>query len=346
MSEIATMVRPGSPHAVTGRQRAAILMVALGPELAAHVYRHLKEDEIERLTLQVANLRRVPPEVTGRVIEEVEQMLTATEFLQAGGIDYARDVLTKALGPQKAQEVIARLQATLQVRPFEFARQSEPAQLLNFLHQEHPQTIALVLAYLHPEQASTILAALDPARQVDVARRLAVMDHTSPEVVREVEQVLESKFATLATEGTARAGGIEAAVAVLNRADRATEKRILETLESEDPELAAEIKKRMFVFEDLVLLDDRSLQRALRQIDLSADMPLALKVVSEEVKSKIFRNISQRAGEMLRESLDYLGPVRLRDVEEAQQRIVNVIRRLEDEGEIVISRGGGDELVV
>lgn len=339
--------RPAAaPAGLTGRQRAAALLVALGPELSAQVFRHLKDEEIEQLTLEVANLRRVSPEAMAGVVQECRDMLMAQEYLHAGGIDYAREILVKALGPQKAAEVIDHLTATLQVRPFEFARQSEPAQLLNFLHNEHPQTIALVLAYLHPEQASTILAALEPERQVDVARRLALMDHTSPEVVKEVEHVLASKFASLMTEGTARAGGIEATVAILNRADRSTEKRILEALESEDPELATEIKKRMFVFDDLVLLDDRSLQRALREIDLNTDMPLALKVASDEVKAKIFRNISQRAGEMLREAIEFLGPVRLRDVEEAQQRIVNVFRRLEDEGEIIVSRGGGDELVV
>ncbi len=332
-------------HALAGRQKAAALMVTLGPEFAAQVFRHLKQDEIEQLTLEMAAMRRVDPEVKDDVLRECRDLIMAKDYIQSGGLDYAREVLERVFGSGRAGEIIDRLTATLQVRPFEFARQSDPSQVLNFIQHEHPQTIALILAYLNPQQASTILSALEPEQQVDVARRVASMNNTSPEVVKEVERVLERKFASLVTEGMARAGGVDTVVAVLNHADRATEKRILTTLETEDPELAQSIRKRMFVFDDLTLLDDRSLQRAMREVDLNGDMPLALKVAGDEVKTKIMKNLSKRAGEMLAEAIELLGPVRLREVEDAQQRIVAVIRHLEDEGEIVISRGK-DEIIV
>lgn len=335
-----------SLQALGGREKAAILLVSLGQEFAAQVFRHLKEEEIEQITLQIAGVRKVESEEQAAVIEECRQMLLANEYIEQGGIEYAREVLEKAVGTSKASDVLGRLTATLLVRPFEFARRSDPSQVLTFIHGEHPQTIALVLAYLNPEQASAVLGALEPERQIDVIRRLALMDATSPEIVREVERVLERKFTTLLAGGQSRAGGVEMAVSVLNRADRATEKRILTALETEDPELAQELRRRMFVFEDIVQLDDRSLQRALRDCDLSGDMPLALKVGSAEVKSKIMRNVSKRQAESLAEAIELLGPVRLREVEDAQQRVVAVIRRLEDEGEIVVSRGGVDEVVV
>ncbi|WPD20260.1 flagellar motor switch protein FliG [Thermaerobacter composti] len=328
------------------RRKAAILMISLGPELAARVFRYLREDEIEQLTLEIANTDRVSPEQRQAVLEECRDLALAHAYVAQGGIDYARQLLVQALGHQRAAEVLNRLTATLQVRPFEFVRRADPMQILNFIQQEHPQTIALILAYLHPEQAAVVLSGLPPERRADVARRLALMERTSPELIREVERVLERKLSSvLADEGTA-AGGLQAVVQVLNNVDRGTERSIMEVLEVTDPELAEEIKKRMFVFEDIVLLDDRSLQRVLREVDLNEDLPLALKAVSEEVKQKIFRNLSQRAVEILQENLSYLGPVRLRDVEEAQQKIVNIIRRLEEEGEIVIARGGQDEVVV
>lgn len=333
-------------HGLGGRQKAAVLLISLGPEISAQVFRHLREEEIEQLTLEIANVRKVTPEVRTKVFEEFSQMAMAREYLHQGGIEYAKDLLERALGTQKALDILHRLTATLQVRPFEFARKTDPSQLRNFIQNEHPQTIALVIAYLQPEQAAAILSALPPELQADVARRIALMDRTSPEIVREVERVLERKLSSLTTQDYAMAGGVEAVVEVLNRVDRATEKSIMETLGISDPQLAEEIKKRMFLFEDIVALDDRSVQRILREVDFNRDLPMALKVVSEEVRQKIFRNLSKRAGENLKENMDYLGPVRLREVEEAQQKIVNIIRRLEEEGEIVIARGGGEEVIV
>ncbi|MBX6377979.1 MAG: flagellar motor switch protein FliG, partial [Clostridia bacterium] len=322
------------------KQKAAVLLVAMGPELSAQVFRHLRDDEIEQLTLELANLRQVDPEERRQVLEECRLIVEADRFVQQGGIQYARDVLERALGPQKAAEILSRLTATLQVRPFDFLRQADPAQVLSFVQSEHPQIVALVLAYLDPEQAALVLSALPPERQADVARRIAVMDTTSPDVVRDVERVFERRFALLGAGGLASAGGIGAIVEILNRVDRQTERFILENLGNEDPDLAEEIKRRMFVFEDIVLLDDRAVQRLLREVDLNNDLPLALKAASEDVREKVFRNLSQRAAENLRESMEYLGAVRLRDAEEAQQRIVAVVRRLEEQGEITVVRGG------
>ncbi|MEW6723370.1 MAG: flagellar motor switch protein FliG [Bacillota bacterium] len=330
----------------SGRQKAAMLLIALGSDLSANVLKHLPEDDIEQLSLEIANLQRVDPEVKDRVCQEFHEMAMAQEYIAQGGIDYAREVLEKALGTQKAVDILHRLTASLQVRPFDFVRRADPTQLANYMVNEHPQTVALIMAYLNPEQASVVLSALPPERQSDVARRIATMDRTSPEIIREVEKVLERKLSSLMPQDYASAGGVETVVQILNSVDRATEKTILEALDIQDPELAEEIRKRMFVFEDLVYLDDRSLQRALHEVDMSRDLPMALKVASEEVKQKVFRNISKRAQENLRENMEFLGPVRLRDIEEAQQKIVNIIRRLEEEGEVIISRGGGDEIVV
>ncbi len=331
---------------LTSRQKAAILIVALGPEHAAQVMRHLRDEEVEQLTLELASVRQIKPEQRMEVLEEFRDLCEASGYIQQGGIQYAREVLQKALGPQKALEVIQRLTASLQVRPFEFVRKADPGQLLNFIQNEHPQTIALIVAYLDRQQAAAILSALPADRQADVVRRIAIMDRTSPEIIREVERILERKLASLVSQKVTNAGGIQAVVDVLNHVDRSTEKTIMERLEEEDPVLAEEIRKRMFTFDDIVLLDDRSLQRVLREVDMNGDMPMALKLANDEVRQKVFKNISQRAAENLRENMEYLGPVRLRDAEEAQQRIVSIIRRLEEQGEIVISRGGESEFVV
>ncbi len=330
---------------LTGKQKAAIILITLGTELSANVLKAMREDEIEDLTMEIANLRRVAPEVKDRVQEEFYQLSMAQDYIAAGGIEYAREMLEKALGSSKAQDILNKLTASLQIRPFDFARKTEPGQLLNFLQNEHPQTIALVMSYLAPEQAGVLLSALPAIQQVEVAKRIATMDRTSPEVLKEVESVLEKKLSSFVMQDFTLAGGIETAVAILNRVDRGTEKTIMEALEEESPELADEIKKRMFVFEDLVMLDDRSIQRVLRDVDMK-DLALALKTASAEVSGLIFKNMSKRASEMLKEDMNMMGPVRLRDVEEAQQKIVNVVRQLEDSGEIIIARGGEDEIVV
>jgi len=330
---------------LTGRQKAAILLITLGPEVSAQVFKNLREDEIEQLTLEIANVRKVDNLEKEKVLAEFHQIAVANEVIAQGGITYAKEILEKALGASKAIDIINRLTATLQVRPFDFARKADASQIYNFIQNEHSQTIALVLSYLDPEQAAMILSALPQDRQADVAKRIAMMDSTSPEVIAQVEQVLEQKLSATVSHDYTQAGGIEAIVKVLNGVDRSTERTILDSLEIQDPELAEEIKKRMFVFEDIATLDNRSIQRVIRDVD-GADLQLALKVSSEEVKETIFRNMSKRMAETFKEEMEFMGPVRLRDVEEAQSRIVATIRRLEEAGEIIIARGGGDDIIV
>jgi len=329
----------------TGLQKAAILLIAIGPEKSAQVFKHLKEEDIEQLTLEIANMRTVAPEDKEEVLNEFYQICLAQEYISEGGIAYAKEILERALGNQKALDVINKLTASLQVRPFDFVRKADPSQLLNFIQGEHPQTIALILSYLKPQQASAILSALPADKQSDVTRRIALMDRTSPEVIKEIERVLEKKLSSMISQDYTTAGGIQAVVDILNSVDRGTEKNIMETLELQDIELAEQIKKRMFVFEDIITLDNRSIQRVIREVE-NGDWALALKSSSEEVSKAVFSNMSKRLAEMIKEDMEYMGPVRLRDVEEAQQKIVNVIRKLEDAGEIVISRGGGDEIIV
>ncbi|OQP07980.1 flagellar motor switch protein FliG [Geobacillus sp. 46C-IIa] len=330
---------------LSGRQKAAILLISLGPDVSASVYKHLSEEEIEKLTLEISNVRQVTSEQKEEVLEEFRQLALAQDYIAQGGIAYAKEVLEKALGPDKAMNIINRLTSALMVRPFDFARKADPMQLLNFIQNEHPQTIALILSYLEPAQAGQILSALPQEMQADVARRIALMDSTSPEIISEVEQILERRLSATVVQDYTQAGGIEAVVEVLNQVDRSTERTILDALEIQDPELAEEIKKRMFVFEDIVTLDNRAIQRVIREVD-NNDLMLALKVASDEVKDIVFRNMSTRMAETFKEEMEYMGPVRLRDVEEAQSRIVAVIRRLEETGEIVIARGGGDDIIV
>ena len=330
---------------LTGRQKAAVFLVSLGSDVSSEIFKHLREDEIEQLTFEIARLDKIEPDDKDRVLQEFQEMMMAQEFISQGGIDYARDVLERALGTQKAIDIVNRLTSSLQVRPFDFIRRTDPAHLLNFIQGEHPQTIALILAYLDPQKAALILSELPHSTQADVAKRIAEMKRTSPDVLREVERVLERKLSTLASEDFTQAGGIDTVVEVLNNVDRGTEKIIIEALEEEDPELAEEIKKRMFVFEDIVLLDDRSIQKVLREVD-TQELAKALKGVDNDVQEKIFRNMSKRAASLLREDMDFMGPIRLRDVEEAQQKIVNIIRKLEDAGDIVVARAGEEELVV
>lgn len=328
-----------------GIQKAAILLITLGPEKAAGIFKHLKEDEIEQLTLEIANTRSVSPADKEAVLNEFYEVCLAQQYIAEGGIGYATDLLQKALGEDKAKEVLGKLTASLQVRPFEFIRKTEASQLLNFIQDEHPQTIALILSYLPSNQASQVISALPPDKQADVAKRIATMDRTSPDVIKEVEDVLERKLASLVNQDYTIIGGVDAIVAILNAVDRGTERHILETLEIEDPELADEIRRKMFVFEDILSLDDRAIQRVLRDVD-NNDLAVALKNANEEVQNVIFNNLSKRLAAMIKEDMDFMGPVRLKDVEEAQQKIVNIVRKLEDTGEIVISRGGGDEIIV
>lgn len=327
-----------------GKEKAAILLIALGPDKSAEVFKYLNEEEIEELTLQIANMRMVSSEEKQQVIEDFYQMALAQEYISEGGIDYAKEILERALGSDKAVDIINRLTSSLHVRPFEFIRKADPNQLLNYIQNEHPQTIALILSYLHPTQASQILASLPPEKQGEVTMRIATMDRTSPEIIKEIEKVLETKFSGILSQDFTTTGGIQAVVDILNYADRGTEKFIMEELDMMDADLSEEIRRRMFVFEDIASLDNRSIQRIIREID-NAQWAIALKGASEEVKEVIFSNMSKRLAEMIKEDIEFMGPVRIRDIEEAQQNIVNVIRKLEEDGEIITPRGG-DEIIV
>nr|WP_100487679.1 flagellar motor switch protein FliG [Sporolactobacillus pectinivorans] len=331
---------------MNGKQKAATLMIALGTEVSANVFKHLTEQEIEDLTLEISNARKVDSDMQKQVIEEFYQTAMAQEYISQGGIGYAKQILEKALGTEQANDVIQRLTSTLQVRPFDFMRKSDPQQILNFIQNEHPQTIALILSYLDPDQAATVLSALPVEVQADIAKRIAQMDRTSPEIISQVEHVLEKKVSSSSVnQDYTQTGGIASIVNVLNGVDRTTERNILDQLGEQDPDLAEEIKKRMFVFEDIVILDDRAIQRVIRESE-NEDLILAMRTASDEVKDLLFHNMSERMAVSFKEEMEYMGPVRLHDVEEAQTRIVNTIRKLEDAGEIVIARGKGDDVIV
>nr|WP_156647194.1 flagellar motor switch protein FliG [Lentibacillus sp. JNUCC-1] len=330
---------------LSGKQKAAVLLISMGPDVSAQVYKHLTEEEIEKLSLEISSVKKVDKTIKEDVLDQFHQIALAQDYISQGGIGYAKTVLEKAFGEDEATNIINRLTSSLQVRPFDFARKADPMQLLNFIQNEHPQTIALVLSYLDAEQAGQILSGLPEELQADIARRIALMDSTSPDIISQVEQILERKISSSLTEDYAQTGGIPAVVEVLNGVDRSTERTILDALEVQDPDLAEEIKKRMFVFEDIVILDNRAIQRVVREVD-NEDLRLSLKVASDEVKDIVFKNMSQRMAETFKEEMEFMGPVRLRDVEEAQTRIVGTIRRLEEIGEIVIARGGGDDIIV
>ncbi|TFB23215.1 flagellar motor switch protein FliG [Filobacillus milosensis] len=330
---------------LTGKQKAAVLLISLGPDVSAQVYKHLTEEEIEKLTLEISSVKKVDGSQKEEILEQFHQIALAQDYISQGGINYAKTVLEKALGENQASQIIGRLTSSLQVRPFDFARQSDPSQIYNFIQNEHPQTIALILSYLNSEQAAQILSELPEDTQSDIARRIAVMDSASPEVVSEVETLLEKKLSATVTQDYTETGGVESIVQILNGVDRSTERTILDDLESKDPELAEEIKKRMFVFEDIVTLDNRAIQRVIRDVE-NEDLIMALKVASEEVQDLLYQNMSNRMAETIKEEIEFMGPVRLKDVEESQTRIVATIRRLEEMGEIVIARGGGDDIIV
>ncbi len=329
----------------SNKQKAAMLLIALGPEKSSKIFKYLKEEEIEELTLEIASIKAVSPKVKEEILQEFYEMCLAQEYIAEGGIGYAKQLLEQALGSDKAVQVINKLTVSLQVRPFEFARKTEASQLVNFIQNEHPQTIALILSYLKPSQAAEIIGALSPELQAETARRIALMEGASPEVIGQIEREFEKKLSTIVSQDYASIGGIDSIVEIINQVDRSTERNIMESLEVEDPELAEDIKKRMFVFEDVTTLDNKSIQRVLRDVD-NHQLAVALKGAGDAVKEAILSNVSQRLAAMIREDLEFMGPKRMKEVEEAQQEIVNIIRKLEDAGEIIISRGGGDDVVV
>jgi flagellar motor switch protein FliG len=328
------------------REKAAILMITIGKEFAAKVYKYLSEEEIEQLTLSITSMRRVEPEMKESVADEFIQMCVAQKYISEGGIDYARDILDKAFGSDSANDLIMRLSSSLRVKPFDFIRKADSSQVVNFIQNEHPQTIALILSYIDPKNAAQILSNLSLEKQTSVIARIANMGITSPEYIKETERVLEKKLSTMSVGDSTTTGGIDSLVKILNSVDRGTERHLLESLEEKDAELVEEIKKRMFVFEDIVKLSAQAIQRILREID-NRDLAVALKgVIGSPVEKAILDNTSKRLQEMIKEDMEVMGPIRVRDVEEVQQKIVNIIRRLDETGEIIISRNGEEDVIV
>lgn len=331
---------------LTGSQKAAILFITLGPEASSGILKRLPEPEIQKITYEIANITSVNSEQRQAILDEFLQINKAKDYILEGGMDYAKTLLSKAIGPQRASEILEKVsEATQQYRPFAIARKADPSQLLNVISFEQPQTIALILCYLQPEKAAQVMAELPEEMQSEVAFRIATMSNTSPMVIKEIEKVLESKLSSVVRTEMTVIGGVPSLVDILNQVDRTTEKNITEGLEREDAELADKVKSSMFVFEDIITLDDVSIQRILREVDVK-NLSLALKGCSEEVAEAIYRNQSKRAAASLKEDMEFLGPVRLMDVEKAQQAIVSIIRRLDEAGEIIISRGGEDALIV
>jgi flagellar motor switch protein FliG len=340
---------PAGPPAIkrpqlAGRKKAAVLLVSLGPDRAAEVFKHLRDEEIESLSLEMAKLQRVDPLTTATVLEELAATVEAFDSLMSGGVDYAREVLERALGPERALEIIGRLSSVIEMRPFEFLRKTPPEQLVTFLRNESPQTVALVVANLHTSLASQVLSHLPSGEQADIALRIARMGETSPEVVKQVEGVMKKKLDSVVQQEYSSAGGIKSLAEILNHADRSTERNVLDALTESDEELAAEVRRLLFVFEDIVKLDDRSIQLVLREAD-QKDLALALRGVNDDVKERILSNMSERGATMLVEEMAYMPPQRKRVVEEAQGRIVAIVRKLEEAGALVLSRGEEDAVV-
>ncbi len=332
------------PQPLNNRQKAAILMVALGQDTAVSIFQHMTQEEVEVLTVEIAKMGRVTAEVREAVVEEFHEMCLAQEFIAEGGIDAAKDLLMSAFGADKANNIVGRVLQALQVMPFDFLKRADASQIITFIQNEHPQTIALILAYLQPSQSAAILSGLPQDLRADVARRIATLDKTPPEIIRDVEHVLEKKLSSIVATDFSHAGGVKSLVEVLNWVDRSTEKTILESLSENNPEIADEVKKMMFVFEDIILLDDRAIQQVLKEVD-TRELSLALKGTSENTQARIYKNMSDRAASMMKEEMEFMGPVRLKAVEEAQQRIVSIIRKLEEAGEIIVARGGGEEMI-
>jgi len=343
---VTIIAAPSSAIVQLGVRKAAILLIQLGKERAAQVMAHLSDAEVESISAEIARLDAVSASETEQVLSEFHDLATAHAHVTQGGFNFAQQLLEQSLGPERAKEIMERLHAAAVQMPFQFLHRADPAQLRGFIADEHPQVIALVLAHMAADKASLLLSGLPAHQQAVVAHRIAVMDRTSPEIVRTVESVLERKLSSMLQPAeVSRVGGVDPLVNIINRSDRPTERQIVEGLEGLDPSLADEVKSRMFMFEDIVGLDDRSVQQVLRQVD-TAELALALKGVSEAVRTKITANLSERAAENLLEEVELLGAVRLAQVEEAQQGVIRTIRQLEEQGQIMVRRGNDDEFVL
>lgn len=333
-------------HTMTATQKVAALLIVLGPATASEVLKNITDDELlEQITLDIASLNKVPTELLNSILEEFKAIFQASNYLSAGGMDYAKELLEKAYGGDQAKKILDRLVVLMNSNPFQFFNEADPGQLATSFQNENPQLIALIMAYLKPEHSAQVLNYLPPEVQAQVAVKIADMDTTNPEILSEIEKVVESKFSSVVVQDFSKAGGIEALANILNRADRATERNVIELLEIQSPQLAEEVRELMFVFEDIITLDDRAIQRILREVE-TKDLAMSLKGTKEDVKEKVYKNMSERAQQMLRDEMEYMGPVRAREVQEIQTKIVGIIRTLEVAGEIVIARENNeDELI-
>ncbi|MBL8989963.1 MAG: flagellar motor switch protein FliG [Phycisphaerae bacterium] len=337
---------PESPAELTGLTKAAILLLTLEPAAAGEMLKQMTPEVVEEVTRELAGLGRVPDRLREAVVEEFYNLSIANQYANEGGLDYAKVLLNKSLDAKAAERVLSQIQTHVQKTPFSFLQKAESENLLTFIQDEHPQTIALIVCHLPHHKAAEILGGLPLQKQLEVIKRVANMEQTNPEVIKEVERGLESRLANMLTQSMEKAGGIPTVAEILNLADRSTEKSIMEGLEAEDPDLVEQIRRLMFVFEDIKLVDDKGIQSILKEVD-NDELALALKTASQELQEKIFKNMSERAAQLIKEDMQFMGPVRVSDVEAAQQRIVDIVRRLEDSGDIIIAgRGGGTELLV
>ena len=335
-----------SPTELPGVRKAAILLLALDQEAASTLLQSMPNKSVEEVTRELASLENIPERMRDGVLQEFYDLAVAHTWAREGGLDYARALLSKSLDPKEAERILQQIRTQVRKTPFAFLQKAESTNLLTFIQDEHPQTIALIVSHLPHHKASEILGGLPSPKQIEVVKRVANMEQTNPEVISEVERGLEARLANMLNQSFEKIGGIETVAEMLNLVDRTTEKSIMEGLEAEDPDLVEEIRRLMFVFEDILLVNDKGIQSVLKEVD-NEELSLALKTASEELKEKIFRNMSERAAKLIQEDMEYMGPVRVSDVEGAQQRIVDVVRRLEDAGEIIISgRGGDKEMVV
>ncbi len=343
-AEQASVVPTPSTNSLTGTQKAAILLIAVGTEAAARVLKSLHDDEVERISIEIARMRNVSSDYVEGVLLEYRDLSMAQDYIAQGGVTFAREALETALGPRRAEEILMRIEAAMEVSAFHLLQTVETAQLTNFLQNEHPQTAALILAHLNPRKAADIIATLPPELQSEIMYRLATMGKTSPELLRDIEEVIRQQIGAVFGAELSATGGIEKVAEILNSTSRASERIIIDAIRDRDQELANSIKSLMFVFDDLVHLNDRDLQRILVEVE-QRDLALSLKAASEELKKKLLSNVSERAAALIQEEMELLGPVRVRDVDEAQRKIIDTAQSLEEQEEITLSRSGQDVLM-
>lgn len=338
------MINMSEPR-LSGKQKAAAIIISLGADDASKIYKYLKEDEIEQLTYEISRLQHLSPKIMEDTLKDFYDLCLTQKVITEGGLEYARNVLEKAFGSQTATSLLERVTKTLRSKSFDFLRKADYKNLLTIIQNEHPQTIALILSYARADQASAVIAELPKEKRIDVVERIAKMDRTSPEIIKYVEEELEKKFNSIVSVDFTEIGGVNYVADVMNNMDRGNEKYIFDELNKKDSRLADEIRMRMFVFEDIVTMDSMSIQRFLREVD-SKDLVYAIKGSNKEVADILFSNMSTKMAETIKSELEYTHNIRLRDVEEAQQRIVSVIRRLEEEGELIIAKNGKDDIIV